>query len=61
MIICFFGDSHTETEWNDDGSPALVPGLAKRFPDFQLMNKGVSGHTTRDALKRFEQDVLKHR
>jgi lysophospholipase L1-like esterase len=58
-LICF-GDSHTARERNPDGSPRLTSALRMRFPEWEVLNAGVSGHTTRDALGRLEEDVILH-
>ncbi|MBP5640526.1 MAG: hypothetical protein J6X55_13660 [Victivallales bacterium] len=57
--IVAFGASNTErympgTHWTD----VLEVGLRSRFGrKFQLINSGVSGNNTREALARFDRDV----
>ncbi len=57
--IVAFGASNTErympgTHWTD----VLEVGLRSRFGrKFQLINAGVSGNNTREALARFDRDV----
>jgi acyl-CoA hydrolase len=56
-IICF-GDSITKgtgaTEGND------YPSLLSQRLDAPVINAGVDGNTTRDALQRIEKEVLTH-
>lgn len=59
-MMIFFGDSHTEKETNEDGSPRLTAGIQESFPGWNIRNAGIFGHTTRDALGRIERDVLRH-
>ncbi|WJE50886.1 SGNH/GDSL hydrolase family protein [Bacillus cereus] len=56
-LVCF-GDSITdgETFWN--GESRLTPRLQSLFPNWKVVNAGVSGDNTFDALKRIEEDVL---
>ncbi|PFE01299.1 esterase [Bacillus sp. AFS023182] len=56
-LVCF-GDSITdgETFWN--GESRLTPRLQSLFPEWKVVNAGVSGDNTFDALKRIEEDVL---
>lgn len=56
-IVCF-GDSLTEGVGarRDETYPAL---LAQRV-NLRVINAGISGHTTRDALARLQRDVLAH-
>ena len=58
--VVVFGASNTErympvVHWSD----VLEVGLRSRFGrKFQLINAGVSGKNTREALERMERDVL---
>ena len=58
--VVVFGASNTErympvVHWSD----VLEVGLRSRFGrKFQLINAGVSGNNTREALERMERDVL---
>ncbi|WP_459502312.1 SGNH/GDSL hydrolase family protein [Bacillus sp. C1] len=56
-FVCF-GDSITADEifWNGDFR--LTPRLQNVFPDWKVVNAGVPGDNTFDALKRIEEDVL---
>ncbi|PEB51882.1 esterase [Bacillus pseudomycoides] len=56
-LVCF-GDSITadETFWN--GAPRLTPRLQELFSDWKVVNAGVPGDNTFDALRRIEEDVL---
>ena len=60
LRVVVFGASNTErhlpsVHWSD----VLELGLRFRFGrKFQLINAGVSGNNTREALARFERDVL---
>ena len=47
--VVFLGDSITQ-EWGD--------GLNAAFPGVKLVNRGISGDTTRGVLIRLEEDVL---
>jgi len=63
--VCF-GDSVTGLYYHTGSRRAYTDmlGIAFRrsFPDANvtLVNAGISGHTTRDALKRIDRDVLRH-
>ncbi|MDM5189082.1 SGNH/GDSL hydrolase family protein [Bacillus sp. DX4.1] len=59
-LVCF-GDSITadETFWN--GIPRLTPRLQDLFPEWKVVNAGVPGDNTFDALQRIEEDVLSYR
>ena len=60
LRVVVFGASNTErhlpsVHWSD----VLELGLRARFGrKFQVINAGVSGNNTREALARFERDVL---
>lgn len=57
MKLLFFGDSLTA---GHEGltEPMLTAKLKPYFSQDELINKGVNGHTTNDAMKRFTKDVL---
>lgn len=57
MKILFFGDSLTARHEGLE-EPMLNAKLHPYFPQDELINKGVGGHTTNDALKRLKRDVL---
>jgi acyl-CoA thioesterase-1 len=65
-IVCF-GDSITGVYYHTGGRRAypemLETGLRTAYPNVQVkvINAGVSGHTTREALARIDRDVLKHK
>jgi len=54
-IICF-GNSITEGEGSTPGND--YPALLSKKLDTPVINAGVNGETTRDALKRLEKEVL---
>lgn len=58
-LVCF-GDSITadETFWN--GVPRLTPRLQELFSVWKVVNAGVPGDNTFDALRRIEEDVLSY-
>jgi lysophospholipase L1-like esterase len=56
-LVCF-GDSITAREISDDGTERLTPRLRNALSDWEVINSGVSGNNTRDALARLAQDVL---
>lgn len=56
-LLCF-GDSITAREMSDDGTERLTPRLRNALPDWEVINAGVSGDNTRDALARLDHDVL---
>ncbi len=64
-IVCF-GDSITGVYYHTGGRRAwgelLGATLQQRYPNarIELINAGISGNTTADALKRMEADVLRH-
>ena len=64
-IVCF-GDSITGVYYHTGGRRAypemLEIALRKNNPKAQVkvINAGISGHTTREALARIERDVLDH-
>ncbi|MGU3370311.1 SGNH/GDSL hydrolase family protein [Bacillus mycoides] len=60
MLVCF-GDSITADEIFFDGTPRLTPRLQEMFPNWKVVNAGVPGDNTFDALNRIEDDVLSHK
>ncbi len=64
-VVCL-GDSVTGVYYHTGGRRAypemLSLALRKVFPraDVSVVNAGISGHTTRDALVRLERDVIAH-
>lgn len=56
-IICF-GDSITEGEGSTERND--YPTLLSLKLNMPVINRGVGGDTTRDALKRIGKDVLEH-
>jgi lysophospholipase L1-like esterase len=63
--VCF-GDSVTGLYYHTGGRRAYTDmlgiALKRTFPRANVtpINEGISGHTTRDALKRIDRDVLRH-
>lgn len=64
-IVCF-GDSVTGVYYHTGSRRAYTDmfglGLKRLFPDsdIEMINAGISGHTTVNALERIERDVLAH-
>jgi lysophospholipase L1-like esterase len=64
-IVCF-GDSVTGVYYHTGGRRAYADmldiALERLYPEAEItvINAGISGHTTADALKRIETDVLAH-
>lgn len=58
-LICF-GDSITAREIFENKALRLTPRLRNAFPEWEILNAGISGNNTNDALKRIEEDVLSH-
>lgn len=58
--IIALGDSLTAGVGTSDVSHGYISVLEKRL-DVHIVNKGVSGDTTADAVKRLERDVLSER
>ncbi|MFZ7802470.1 SGNH/GDSL hydrolase family protein [Bacillus thuringiensis] len=56
-LVCF-GDSITADDVFFDGIPRLTPRLQVMFPDWKVVNAGVPGDNTFDALNRIEEDVI---
>ncbi|MEK7015775.1 SGNH/GDSL hydrolase family protein [Bacillus sp. FSL R9-9410] len=59
-LVCF-GDSITADETFFGGTPRLTPRLQEMFPTWKVVNAGVPGDNTFDALNRIEDDVLSHK
>ncbi|WP_342526299.1 SGNH/GDSL hydrolase family protein [Chryseomicrobium sp. FSL W7-1435] len=57
MKIILFGDSLTARH-EGLNEPMINARLKPHFPEDIVLNKGVSGDTTNDAMKRFKKDVL---
>jgi isoamyl acetate esterase len=57
-LVCF-GDSITARKEGLD-TPMLTTKLAGQLDGFEVINAGVSGNNTIDAISRIEYDVLKH-
>lgn len=57
-LVCF-GDSITARH-EGFTEPMLTSKIAERLPTINVINAGVPGHNTNDALSRIEQDVLSH-
>ncbi|MBE7121497.1 SGNH/GDSL hydrolase family protein [Bacillus cereus] len=58
-LVCF-GDSITADEMFFDGTPRLTPRLQEMLPNLKVLNAGVPGDNTFDALQRIEEDVLSY-
>jgi len=56
-LVCL-GDSITAKEKDSEGIIKLTPRLKADFPNWTVINSGVGGNNTRDALKRLQTDVL---
>lgn len=59
-LVCF-GDSITAEDVFFDGTPRLTPRLQRIFSNWEVVNAGVPGDNTFDALNRIEEDVLSHK
>ncbi|MDM5155528.1 SGNH/GDSL hydrolase family protein [Bacillus sp. DX1.1] len=59
-LVCF-GDSITADETFWDGTYRLTPRLQALFPNWKVINAGVPGDNTCDALQRIEEDVLSYK
>lgn len=57
-MVCF-GDSLTARKEGFD-NPMLTSKLSSILENFEVINAGVSGDNTFDALSRIENDVIKH-
>ncbi|WP_261129040.1 GDSL-type esterase/lipase family protein [Bacillus sp. Marseille-Q3570] len=57
-LVCF-GDSISA---RNEGyvNPILTTKLSSKLKDFEIINSGVAGDNTFDALKRIEKDVVNH-
>ncbi len=58
QVIVIFGDS---TSAPRPGVQVFASLLQQHLPSARIFNAGVAGNTTRDALARFDRDVLSHR
>jgi lysophospholipase L1-like esterase len=58
-LVCF-GDSITSKEKSQDGSMRLTSRLRQELTEWVVMNAGIPAETTRAALVRLEDDVLRH-
>jgi len=56
-LICF-GDSITARETFENGAYRLTPRLRIALSDWEVLNAGISGNNTRDAVARIYDDVL---
>lgn len=68
VTIVFMGDSITfgqyvdpELRWTSLVGDALVADYLETPVNFHILNKGISGETTRQGLERFPADVQQHR
>ncbi|MBE5106130.1 SGNH/GDSL hydrolase family protein [Bacillus thuringiensis] len=59
-LVCF-GDSITADDALFDGTPRLTTRLQGVFPNWKVVNAGVPGDNTFDALNRIDEDVLSYR
>lgn len=59
-LVCF-GDSITSKEKSKDGSLRLTSRLRQELTEWVVMNAGIPAETTRAALVRLQDDVLRHR
>ncbi|AFU13981.1 Lipolytic protein G-D-S-L [Bacillus thuringiensis MC28] len=59
-LVCF-GDSITADDVFFDGIPRLTPRLQVMFPDWKVVNAGVPGDNTFNALNRIEEDVISYK
>lgn len=58
-LVCF-GDSITSQEQSEDGSLRLTSRIRLSLQKWNVVNAGVPAETTRVALTRFQEDVLRH-
>lgn len=58
-LVCF-GDSITSKEKSEDGSLRLTSRLRQKLSEWIVMNAGIPAETTRAALVRLQDDVLRH-
>jgi lysophospholipase L1-like esterase len=68
VTIVFMGDSITfgqyvypELRWTSLVGNALIADYLRTPVNFHILNRGVSGETTRQGLERFPADVQQHR
>lgn len=59
-LVCF-GDSITADETFFNGMPRLTPRLQEVFPNWKIVNAGIPGDNTFDALNRIEEDVISYK
>ena len=59
ILVCL-GDSITANEYDADGIPKLTPRLRTGLTNWTVINSGLGGENTRDALARLQTDVLDH-
>jgi lysophospholipase L1-like esterase len=57
QVVVVFGDSTTAPRANVRVFAAIVQA---RLPDTKVINAGIPGNTTRDALGRLDHDVIAH-
>ena len=58
-LICL-GDSITAKEKDSTGTIKLTPRLKQVLPGWTIINAGVGGDNSRNALKRLQNDVLNY-
>jgi lysophospholipase L1-like esterase len=58
-LVCF-GDSITSKEKSEDGSLRLTTRLRQELTEWVVMNAGIPAETTRVALVRLQDDVIRH-
>ena len=58
-LVCL-GDSITAKEQDSDGVFKLTPRIKKGLPNWTVINSGIGGDNTRDALRRLHTDVFKY-
>jgi lysophospholipase L1-like esterase len=60
MTLVCFGDSITSKEKSRDGSLRLTSRLRQELTEWVVMNAGIPAETTRAAVVRLQDDVLRH-
>lgn len=58
--LYLFGDSITAGYREGEITDALTKRVATAFPELEVVNAGIPGDTTIDALKRIDQHVLRY-
>jgi isoamyl acetate esterase len=58
-LVCL-GDSITAKEKDSNGVLKLTPRLQNTLSNWTIINSGIGGDNTRNALKRLQTDVLDH-